>query len=335
MPQPIPSILSDALQSLGVPHTRSWSDTAFDAMTFRSLFGLSKLLQEYGVDSEAYMLTNKADDLQRLTTGPFLAHVPDGFVIVESVAPDSVTINEGTGAHSVPVADFLNRWTGEVLLMYPRPDACEPHYAEHRFLDIAARAKRVVLALAVLFILVCGVVASGVWHSFGGMALVVIDIVGIYVTYNLLLKTYGIHSDHADNICGIIDRNGCHTVLSTDASKFFGLFGWSEVGFAYFTVSLAVLLLFPGEIRWLALINACCCPFSFWSIWYQKYRAKAWCTLCLLTQACLWLSLGAYICTGAFTGLWPLRLPLFVIGATYIAALLALNSLSPYLTREQ
>ena len=90
----------------------------------------------------------------------------------------------------------------------------------------------------------------------------------------------------ADKICGLIDRTGCGTVLSTKASKFFGLFGWSEVGFSYFGVSLACLLVFPQHIGYLALVNACCCPFSFWSVWYQKYRAKAWCTLCLWPSMC-------------------------------------------------
>lgn len=42
-------------------------------MTFKSLFGLSKVLADYGVDTEAYQLGDKSADLGKLTP-PFLAH---------------------------------------------------------------------------------------------------------------------------------------------------------------------------------------------------------------------------------------------------------------------
>ena len=95
------------------------------------------------------------------------------------------------------------------------------------------------------------------------------------------------------------------------------------------------LLMFPQYIGFLALINACCCPFSIWSVWYQKYRAKAWCTLCLITQACLWLSLGCYAFGGWFGSSFPLDIHIIVIGSAYVAALLLINALSPYLERNE
>lgn len=335
MDAPAPaSILTDFLAALGVPHTRRYSDAQFDAMTFQSLFGLSKLLESYGVESEAYALTDKAADLPRLTA-PFLAHVPDGFVIVEATGPDCVAVNEGYGARTVPTGDFCKRWTGEVLLAFPKPDAEEPHYAEHRFVDLADKAKKWALAGALVFVFVYGFVTAGLWRHASTVLLTAITLAALYVTYELLLKTYGIASRRGDSICGIIDRSGCHTVLGTTAAKFFGLFGWSEVGFAYFSVTLGVLLFAPGDIGSLALINACCCPFSIWSVWYQKYRAKAWCTLCLITQACLWLSLACYGFGGWFRMSFPLSPSILSIGAAYVAVLLGLNALSPFFERHE
>ncbi|MDE6436182.1 MAG: vitamin K epoxide reductase family protein, partial [Muribaculaceae bacterium] len=158
---------------------------------------------------------------------------------------------------------------------------------------------------------------------------------GLYVTFHLVLKSLNIHSERGDDICSLLDRTGCHTVLSTSASKFFGLFGWSEVGLSFFSVSLGCLLVFPEYIGYLALVNACACPFSFWSVWYQKYRAKAWCTLCLITQGCLWLSLACYAFGGWFRGAFPLSLQFFVLCATYIAALLGLNAIMPAMDKSE
>ena len=106
------------------------------------------------------------------------------------------------------------------------------------------------------------------------------------------------------------------------------------MGIAYFAVSLGCLLIFPQYIGYLALINACCCPFSFWSVWYQKYRAKSWCTMCLITQACLWSALLCFIFGGWFNDILPLGIELFVLAATYVAVLLAVNSIAPSFDRN-
>lgn len=122
-------------------------------------------------------------------------------------------------------------------------------------------------------------------------------------------------------------------MLEQKASTFFGIFGWSEVGFSYFTVSLLTLLVFPQYAGYLALINLCCLPFTLWSIWYQRFRAHAWCTLCVSVQGLLWLQFFCWLGGGFYHGLFPLRIQFFVLGATYVAALLLLNRLSPLATK--
>ncbi len=330
------TIFTDFLQELGVPHTAWYSDGRFDGMTFRSLFGLSKLLQSYGIETEALEVADKSDALSRLET-PFLARTTDSFVIVTKLPDGKVTYRDGLSEQPVTVSrdDFCKRWTGVVLLAFPADNATEPSFAAHRFTEIGNRAKKWVLAIALLFIAVSLFVANGLWHHPSLWCLAAIDLLGLFVTYELVLKSLNIKSATGDSICGIIDRTGCHTVLDTPAAKFFGLFGWSEVGFAYFGVSLAALLLFPQHIGALALVNACCCPFSFWSVWYQKYRAKAWCTLCLITQGCLWASLACYIAGGWFATAWPPALPFFILCAVYVAVLLGINAITPAFDKTQ
>lgn len=324
------TLFSDFLQALGVPHTSWYSDKQFNTMTFRSLFGLSKLLQSYGIETEGLEVADKAVALDEIYP-PYLARMSDYFVIVESTTADSVTFRDplSPGVHTLGKDDFCNKWTGVVLLAFPTNDSSEPDYASHNFTRIGNKAKRWVLWAAALFIFAYLFVANGIYEHVTTTLLTIINIAGLFVTYQLVLKSLNIKSKTGDSICGLIDRSGCHTVLDTPAAKFFGLFGWSEVGFAYFGVSLGCLLIFPQYIGYLALINACCCPFSFWSVWYQKYRAKAWCTLCLITQACLWLSLACYVFGGWFAGAWPWHIELFVLGATYLLTLLVINALMP------
>lgn len=329
-----PTILTDLLVGLGVPHTRTYADRRFNTMTFRSLFGLSKVLQDYGVDSRALALGDKAADLPLLPT-PFLAATADGFVVVDEVDPDKVKVNTCTGPQILCRDDFMRMWTGTVMLVSPHDNACEPDYHRNLFVQDATMAKKWILIAAAAFIFLYLFIANGIYAHFSTVLLSLINIGGLFVTYHLLLKSLNIHSDTGDSICGLIDRTGCHTVLSTSASSFFGLFSWSEVGFAYFSVSLGALLVFPEYIGYLALINACCCPFSIWSVWYQKTRAKAWCTLCLITQACLWLSLFCFIFGGWFARSFPLDIQFFVLAATYVVALLVLNAVMPFFARHE
>lgn len=53
------TIFSDFLSELDVPHTHCYSDRKFCTMPFQSLFGLKKLLQSYGVESEGLRFDDK------------------------------------------------------------------------------------------------------------------------------------------------------------------------------------------------------------------------------------------------------------------------------------
>lgn len=155
----------------------------------------------------------------------------------------------------------------------------------------------------------------------------------IYICFLLVQKTLKIHSHTADRMCGVIEAGGCDSVLETKASSFFGIFNWSEVGLSYFSVSLFVLLLFPQYISYLAVINFCCLPFSFWSVWYQKFRVKAWCTLCLCVQALLWLLFVVYLVGGWYSDMLPITSKFYALVAAYAVALLSLNRLFSFINR--
>lgn len=333
MSRPQPDIFNDFLEALEVPHTHDYSLMRFETMSFKSLFGFTHLLADYGIESQGLQLADKAE-LQALTP-PFLAQVDGAFVIVEKVTDSDVTYMSEGKTFTICRDGFAKAWSGIVILAFPKPDAREPGYAHNRFLEIAAQVKSWILTLGVAALLIYLFVTAGLWHSFPTVALTLLSLLGLGVSYLLVLKSLNIHSEAADNVCGVIDKEGCNTVLATDASKFFGLFGWSEVGLTYFSVTLLCLLIFPQYLPYLAAINLCCLPFSFWSVWYQKYRAKAWCTLCLTVQATLWLSFFCYLATGALREVFPLRIEFFVLGLSYLVVLLAINRLMESFTKSR
>lgn len=328
------TIFSDFLKALGVPHTGSESDAAFHAMSFKSLFGFSRLLNSYGIKTRGVKVTDKSE-LTRIPV-PFIAQEGTGFVIVTGFGKDA----GGSGVvyyiyyheRKRRALDlFEQRWSGVALLAYPQPDSREPDYPRHRFYEIAETVKAWMLIVCCVALLAAGFIWSGAWSHLSTIFLFVIDLVGLYVTFQLLLKSLKVNVKAADRICGVLQKHGCDTVLEQKASKFFGLFGWAEVGVGYFTVSLLTMLCFPEMTRWLALCNGCCLPFTFWSIWYQKFRIKTWCTMCVITQCLLWLQFFCYLSGGWWHDVFPLQLPLFVLLAAYVASVLGLNRVTTFI----
>lgn len=325
-----PNIFIDFLTALGVPHTDAYSTAQFRSMPFRSLFGFSKLMERYGVECEGYVIADKSQ-LQELTP-PLLAHTATGrFVIVNKIGSDTIGYESEGAMLETSAETFTNAWDGMVLLAFPRPDACEPDYAAHRRMELLTEAKKWVLMGVAAAIWAYLFVSNGLWRHLSLIGVMLIDMIGLWLTYMLLQKSKGVHTRASDRVCGVLQEGGCDSVLATKASTFFGLFGWSEVGFAYFGVSFIALMACPAAWKWLAVCNVCCLPFTFWSIWYQKFRAKAWCTLCVSVQCSLWLLFFCFLAGGWLKDIFPIGAGFWLLGACYIFALLAINALMPHI----
>lgn len=327
------TLFSDFLTTLGVRHTEAYSDERYNTMPFRSLFGLSKLLSEYGVENQGLQLSDRSQVSN--VPVPFIAVTPAGMVIVTAINDGTVNYLSQGEKESVALEVFEQAFTGDVLVARAVNESCEPGYTEHRRTLFFNKAKRVVLRLLLIAVAVYLFVAHGLWHDVSTVAVTLFDLAGLYFCYLLMGKMLRIKSSAADRVCGVLQKGGCDDVLSTKAASFYGIFSWSEVGFSYFSVSLASLLVFPGSLPWLAAINVCCLPFTVWSISYQKFVIKRWCTLCVCVQATLWALFICYLSGGWLHHVFPLQMSFFLLGAAYVIVLQVLNRLSPYLTRKE
>lgn len=327
-----PNIFCDFLTALQVPHTYYYSTEQFENMPFKSIFGLSRLLRDYGVDTQGYKLGTPTE-ITALTP-PFLANTPRGFVIVTGVEDDNITYMTEGQSETMPTTQFCEAWGGAVLCAFPKSTASEPDYLLHARIQFFMNIKRKVLAVVTVALLIYAFIAQHLYGNISAILATVFNLVGLYFTYLLVQKSAHIKNSHADRVCGVLQQHGCDDILASDASKFFGLFGWSEVGFAYFSISLLTLLLFPSALPWLALINVCCLPFTAWSIWYQRFRAHTWCTLCVSVQATLWLLFFSYLPSGWYHHIFPLSPTLFVLGALYLVTLLGLNAVMPLINQK-
>lgn len=326
------TLVSDLLTALKVPFTQDYTKQRFDSMPFKTLFGVTQLLKEYGVDSTGYILDDKAE-LHQIPT-PFIAQTKGGLVIITGISSDSINYLTQGLPETMPLSDFEEAWTEVVLIPTVLPHAKEPDYGSHLRTVFINRGKKWLLLVLAALLVAYLFVFNGLWRFWSVWALLAIDSFGLWLTYMLVQKSLSIKNKVADKVCGVLQEGGCDSILKTSASSFFGFFSWSEVGFTYFGVSLLAMLIAPQTIHWLALINICCLPFTLWSIWYQKFRAKHWCTLCVSVQLSLWLQFVCYLLGGWEAPVFPLKLGFFTLGATFVFVLLALNRVLPHFSNK-
>lgn len=323
---PANTLFTRFLAALEVPHTSDFSDNQFKSMTFHSLFGLSHLLKDYGVENTALRIADKSE-LTKIHP-PFLAQTRNGvFVIIKNFDydKDSITYDSVGTIETVPTTQFEQAWNGIVLLAYPTPLSREPDYPSHHLQELMQSSSKWILATAALCVFLYFFISRQVYEHLSTILLTVFDCAGLYFSYLLLQKSLGIHSAAGDRVCGVLEKGGCDSIMSMKVSKLFGVFSWSEVGFGYFGISLITLLVFPHMWPYLALCNVCCLPYTFWSIWYQRFRAHKWCTLCVGVQSTLWILFFCYLAGGWFHGIFPLKTDFFILIAVYVSAVLFIN----------
>lgn len=322
-------LFTDWLRQLRVPCTQAYSERRFHDMSFPTLFGLGKLMQSYGVATRGVRLPDKTR-IACLPV-PFVAPMQSGEMVIvcgTDGADGPVSyMSQGDTLHA-PLSEFVAAWSGVALLASPGPGASEPGYRRHRFAEVMTQLRDVGVWVALAAVFVYMFVTHGLEGRWYTVAIALLDIAGLTLSFMLVQKTAGVRTRIQEHVCGVLQKGGCDDILASGASTFMGIFHWSEVGLSYFGVSLATLLLFPDRLPELALVCVCCLPYTVWSISYQRLVAHRWCTLCVGVQATLWLLFFCYLGGGCLAGAWPPGLPFFALGAVYVAALLVLNKYS-------
>lgn len=276
------------LRELGVKFTNSFSDKLFSEHPYKyTLFGLSKMLTYYGVRNAGIKVTNR-DEIHSLET-PFIAHIGNDFVTVKNISPQNISYYWHKKKLTIPIKDFLNIWSGVILVAEADEISIEPDYKQHKKEEQATSIQKALLLLAGMVLIGIGFYQNHIFQNLGLLLLLILNLAGIYIGYLLVQKQVNIHSGAADKICSLFAQSDCNDVLNSPAAKFMGVIGWSELGFSYFLSNAFVLLFIPHFLSYLVLLNILALPYSFWSVWYQKFRAKTWCPLCLIVQLLFWL----------------------------------------------
>jgi len=295
------------------------------------------MLTDYGIENVGTRIVDKGKDIFEIET-PFIAHFAGDFVVVHKFESDKVFFLWKGINHVLSVSEFSSAWSGIILLAESSDQSIEPDYKEHKKYERLNFLKRVTLIAVCCLALFLIYISRLLYTNIGISMLLLINIAGAYISYLLLLKQMHVQSQYADKICSLFKQSDCNHVLESKAAKLWGIFGWSEIGLGYFSTNVLLLLFLPNAVSILSILNILALPYSFWSVWYQKKKAKQWCVLCLIVQVLLW---------ALFIANWLLgyiQMPAFVlqelfylviIGSCYLASVLIINSLIPIFNADR
>ena len=245
------------LKLLGVKYTTKYASKLYNEHPFKNtLYAFSDLLHDYGVENVAVQLLEEDKDITKLEA-PLVISLGFNIAIVSKIEKDTVTYTTLNNINAKDPVEIFNSkyWDGIALLVEPNSKSIEPDYLKHKLVDLFHFAQIFFLSLCVMSLFFYTVWAKDLYLNPGIIMLLAVNLIGVFVSYLLIFKSYMIKSVYADKICSLIREGNCNEILESDAAKLFGLVGWSEVGLSYFISNCIVLSFFPELLPLVAGIN--------------------------------------------------------------------------------
>lgn len=186
---------------------------------------------------------------------------------------------------------MVNNWSGVVLMVQPnqviKNKANNTAYKKEQKANAMQIATLVLLCSLTLF--------SVVHHSIEASILLGTYLVGIFIAVLIFQQEQGIVSTVTEALCK--KEEDCNSVVNSKGASILWGIKWSDMGLIYF-ITIATTITASGYmqqlqqllpiINWISILSM---PFIIFSLYYQRFVVKKWCTLCLIVLALLVLQL--------------------------------------------
>ncbi len=135
--------------------------------------------------------------------------------------------------------------------------------------------------------------------SFSMICILLLEkLLGFWITVQILRIEMNREDGLIQQICS---RSDCHKVLHSKAAKPIAGLSMGDLGIVYFGGSLLCMFFVLGQssdislLSLLSILTFSALPYTFFSVYYQKRKVKAWCPFCLSVMALLWVEAGIFL----------------------------------------
>ena len=289
-----------------------------------SLVAISDILNEANIKNVSFLFPEpEKNKILELPT-PFISQTIEGGFIVVKKATDSFVeyYSSIIGEMKEDWSVFNMHCTGVALLAFPEENPINQKLNFDTILEVIGKYS------PKLFIFIYSIVLIGIGFYFYSLynrwsliGLLLCKSIGLIIT--IFLFEYKKTDSLVHEVCKAT-KTDCNKVLNDKNAKLFGLVSWSDLGFIYFMGSLLTLLMNQGQIydslNLLFLMNIPCLLFSFYSIWFQVYKAKEACIFCISVIAIFWVEFFLFLNFFDFNFYFDIKqlsiLPLLILAFT-------------------
>ncbi|MEL6557264.1 MAG: vitamin K epoxide reductase family protein [Bacteroidota bacterium] len=294
-------IIFQLLDLLNVQYTRKYIlDNYSQSNNTIDLNAVTILLDYFHIDSLLVKISK--DELDELDF-PCLTSLEDEdgklqYIVLTEVRDDRVEyIDHSEKKITASLSDFLDKWSMICILIDATDQKAENNYQTNKKQNRIRKniSSFTALFLCIGFLLAVSNISFAVF-TLPLVSLLIIKLIGIFVTLSIISKEIGLKSKIFDNIC-TSGKFDCAKVVRSPNSSFLG-FNLSEVGVTYFTATTILLLLTTSEQSFwqiLTILSFIGLAFTFFSLYLQAFKLKSWCFLCLIVLALIWLEYLAII----------------------------------------
>jgi uncharacterized membrane protein len=262
-------------------------DTVEETLTahpdYPSLLSITEALNEWKIENiTASVRTERFAELDY----PFLTYLTtDGgiFVMVKSIKDTVIEWSDGISTKTEKLSAFASNCNGVILMAEAGPQSQETDYAANRTKEVLSTIRLPFIA-TISMLLTASLFYYRFSADFSYNFFLITKFSGMLISSILLWKSIDNTNVFIQNLCQTNSGTDCNRILNSDAAKITSWLSWSEMGFFYFAGSLIALLIEPTTIFPLYYSGVIAIAYSVWSVYYQAFVAKQWCTLCLMIQ---------------------------------------------------
>jgi len=241
---------------------------------------------------EHYPLKLNINELKELRS-PFIAHInslgKQLFAFIYEIKGDDILYSVDARKKLLePLDSFSSKFTGAIIFLKPDKKSFEYEYRQNRQKEML---DNLILPFGILIISVwflSNIILH--WSTVNTVflwKLIVIKALGLFTALLLVLKEFKISNSILNKFCNISPKTDCDALLNSNAAIIYGWINWADAGLIYFTGSLLCLSSIQAipDLGILPVLSIIAIPYPLYSIYYQAFKVKKWCPLCLLVQA--------------------------------------------------
>lgn len=255
-----------------------------------SIKAVSDTFDELGVPN--IVIEVKSEDVINMPL-PFFTLINKGeqqeYVLVEQKDKETIGILKQDGAKiRKPLNEFLAGWNHIIMIAEP------PEAQASLRTGISRRIQALWFSSCLLFCVSSVVVLYS--RSWELPVLMAASIVGLIISVFAFQIERGSNSILPGKFCKPGATNTCGDIIGSKDSAI-GWFNLAEISLSFFLTAIVMLLVFTGRVEDTMLTGALCMiwtaaiPFTIYSLWYQFFKIKKWCKLCLGIVVIVWMQL--------------------------------------------